>query len=311
MGGTRASEVTYARPVHDAAAASRVDSRVDSWARHAFRRTTSRPGVHRVGLALLEGGGRRLRFTASDRDHDGALSWCDIDAYEDVPLNTAVRTGTAVMGAVDDLDPRYAAFADRQRDTPTTAVGAFPVRAGGRVAGAFVIFYDSPEAFAVEDRSALMSLADELGAALRPDHRGAEPVIEEDELPPAARSARHRVPADLAEAGAARRFLRRTLSEWDVDDDPADTAVLCLSELVTNALIHTDAGCVVVASLDQDVLTVRVRDSGDGMVPGDDAGDPLRVHGRGLRVVAALSSRWGSDSTPGGSTVWFELDLAG
>lgn len=192
--------------MHDAVPASRVDSRVDSWARQAFRRTTCRPGVHRVGLALLEGGGRRLRFTASDRDEDGPVSWCDIDAYEDVPLNTAVRTGTAVMSAVDDLEPRYAAFAERQRDA-------------------------------------------------------------------------------------------------------SDTAVLCLFELVTNALIHTDGGCVVAVSLDQGVLTVRVRDSGDGALSRDDAGDPLRVHGRGLRVVAAFASRWGSGSTPGGSTVWFELDL--
>ena len=56
------------------------------------------PGVHRAGLALAEGGGRRLLFCASDRDNDRAVDWCEIDAYDHVPLNHSVRTGEPVVG---------------------------------------------------------------------------------------------------------------------------------------------------------------------------------------------------------------------
>ena len=33
--------------------------------------------------------------------------------------------------------------------------------------------------------------------------------------------------------------MRATLREWAVDDDTVDTAELCVSELVTNAVIHS------------------------------------------------------------------------
>ena len=61
-----------------------------TWARAALASLSDVPAVRRGGLALTEGGGRRLRFTASDRD-GGRVDWCHIDAYDDVPLNTAIR----------------------------------------------------------------------------------------------------------------------------------------------------------------------------------------------------------------------------
>jgi anti-sigma regulatory factor (Ser/Thr protein kinase) len=85
--------------------------------------------------------------------------------------------------------------------------------------------------------------------------------------------------------------------------------VLCLSELVTNALIHTPTGCAVRVLLDDGVLTTTVRDAG-----ASDAGtvepleDPLRVHGRGLQLVEAVAARWGSELDSVGTTVWFVLE---
>ena len=98
-----------------------------------------------------------------------------------------------------------------------------------------------------------------------------------------------------------------------MDDDTLDTAVLCLSELVTNAVIHTGSAAEVRAVLEDGVLTVLVRDRGNhrGARPTDGSvlhDDPMRVHGRGLQLVAALSSRWGSDLDAVGATVWFVLD---
>ena len=71
---------------------------VDRWAQDALASVTHLARVHRAGLVLPDGGGRRLRFTANDRVNDGTVDWCHIDAYDDVPLNTAVRTGQPVLG---------------------------------------------------------------------------------------------------------------------------------------------------------------------------------------------------------------------
>ena len=59
------------------------------------------------------------------------------------------------------------------------------------------------------------------------------------------------VEADPRAVGEARRFLRRTLAGWDVDDDTADSAILCLSEVVTNAVVHTGQPSEVRVLLDE------------------------------------------------------------
>jgi anti-sigma regulatory factor (Ser/Thr protein kinase) len=90
-----------------------------------------------------------------------------------------------------------------------------------------------------------------------------------------------------------------------------DAAVLCLSELVTNAIIHTRPSCDVRILLHDRVLTVSVRDGGTSVgQPARPEDDPLAVHGRGLRLVEALSARWGSDLDAVGMTVWCEFALS-
>ena len=108
---------------------------------------------------------------------------------------------------------------------------------------------------------------------------------------------------------ASRTFFQETLDGWGVDRERHDTATLCLSELVTNAVIHSHGGCVVRVVLHSDVLTVWVRDSGiAGAVPLEPSGDPLEVHGRGLQLVEALATSWGHDVDVDGASVWFAID---
>jgi anti-sigma regulatory factor (Ser/Thr protein kinase) len=287
---------------------------VAGWAREAFAVLTDLPSVHRVGLALVEGGGRRLRFTASDRGGDGEPSWCDVDAYDDVPLNAAMRTGSPVIGALEDLDDRFAQFVDRQRGTPTVALAAVPVAGAGQTVGGFVLFFDHAQPFDRRQRRELTRLGQDLAAALRrarrDDRRRPALGATKEPVPAGALVAEHEVPADPAAVSAARGFLRRTLQDWGVGDDTADTATLCLSELVTNAVIHTHGGCVVRVTLGDGVLTTTVRDGGVAeSAQVEPAQDPLQVHGRGLRVVEALASRWGYDLDPAGTAVWFALDV--
>jgi anti-sigma regulatory factor (Ser/Thr protein kinase) len=286
---------------------------VTAWTQGALESLGRRAGVRRVGLAVTEGGGRRLRFTASDRDNGQRPVWCHIDAYDDVPLNTAVRAGHAVVGTLDDLEERYSTFVSHQRGTSTLGLAAVPIVTAGKTVGGFVLFFDAPPAFGAEQRAELQHLGAELGATLRAAQRAQEqrPASPFDRaLPPGAVAVVHEVPGDAAGVGNARRFLRRTLDGWGVDPETSDTAVLCLSELVTNAVIHADSGCAVQVVLEDDVLTITVRDHGlPNAASGELVEEPLRVHGRGLQLVEALTTRWGSERDTVGATVWFVLDL--
>jgi serine phosphatase RsbU (regulator of sigma subunit)/anti-sigma regulatory factor (Ser/Thr protein kinase) len=114
----------------------------------------------------------------------------------------------------------------------------------------------------------------------------------------------------------ARRFVSHELAEWGLGDEAVETATLCASELVTNAVLHAGAAADVRVELDTDALTVTVTDHGggvDGSALADvDAApeDVELVSGRGLALVEALTSAWGSEQSPEGTTVWFELVTA-
>jgi len=115
-------------------------------------------------------------------------------------------------------------------------------------------------------------------------------------------------PATPPHARAARRFLSRIL-----DGSPAaDEAILCLSELATNAMIHSHSSqpgghfTVRAEIREGDRLRVEVQDQGGSWTrhpTGHDA-----PHGRGLLILARLASDWGrSGDSQAGWTVWFEL----
>ncbi|MGW5238150.1 ATP-binding protein [Monashia sp. NPDC004114] len=284
----------------------------DTWVRSALARLGQVPGVHRAGLALAEGGGRRLLFCASDRDNRRSVDWCEVDAYEDVPLNHSVRTGEAVVGSLEDLAERYRAFTDRQ-PPKTRALAALPIFAAGHVQGGFALFYDAPQHFDRAQLSQLEELGARLGADLRRVQRAtthASRSLEDEPMPLGAHAATYSVAADPRAVAPARHFVQSTLASWGVGEATAYSAVLCLSELVTNAIIHTDAGCELRVVLDRGVLTTTVRDGGSTVVvdPSSVTEDPLAVHGRGLQLVDALSTRWGSELDAVGMTVWFVLE---
>ena len=105
------------------------------------------PGPAAWGSGLVEGGGRRLRFTASDRDGEHVVDWCDVDAYDDVPLNVALRGRTIVAGTLDELAARFADFAERQQGTATVSLAAVPMESAGRPVGGYVLFFDHAPSF--------------------------------------------------------------------------------------------------------------------------------------------------------------------
>jgi serine phosphatase RsbU (regulator of sigma subunit)/anti-sigma regulatory factor (Ser/Thr protein kinase) len=119
-----------------------------------------------------------------------------------------------------------------------------------------------------------------------------------------------RLPNDTTAPTRARRFLREVLSTWHVEEGVVEAAELCVSELVTNAVIHTATSSELTAELGEERLTVLVRDGGSsGTVHrSSDQEDPLLVSGRGLTLVDAVASAWAAEHGADGTTVWFELD---
>ncbi|MBC2877543.1 ATP-binding protein [Streptomyces sp. TYQ1024] len=137
---------------------------------------------------------------------------------------------------------------------------------------------------------------------------------------------------DLAAVAGVRAGLRRFLVHWGAPGR-AETAELLTSELVTNALVHTDGGAVVTAVLGvgpsavvKGLLRVEVRDTlpRRPVLRASDAGPPAReggvrtdggrcadegaaTSGRGLLLVQALADAWGVRTHGTGKTVWFEL----
>lgn len=115
------------------------------------------------------------------------------------------------------------------------------------------------------------------------------------------------LPANASQVREARRWLARIL-----DGSPAaDDAIMCLSELVTNAVTHSNSrqpggSFTVRAGIGHgDRIRVEVHDQG-GPWPQPVSTDDL--HGRGLVIVGTLARDWGiSGHSHSGRTVWAEI----
>ena len=118
------------------------------------------------------------------------------------------------------------------------------------------------------------------------------------------------LPPEPTSARACRRFLVTTLEAWGADGF-ADDAVLLLSELVTNAVLHGGTELEVRVELQGDLLRVAVHD-GNPMLPSVRRYSMLSGTGRGLALVASTARNWDAEPLPqGGKRVWFELEAAG
>jgi anti-sigma regulatory factor (Ser/Thr protein kinase) len=106
------------------------------------------------------------------------------------------------------------------------------------------------------------------------------------------------------QVGGARRFAGSALSEWGLS---SPDAVLLVSELATNAVIHAGSSFEVVLSADGCRLRVEVSDD-DGCVPAPPEPSLDAQGGRGLHIVGELADAWGVEAHQGdGKTVWFEV----
>ena len=105
-------------------------------------------------------------------------------------------------------------------------------------------------------------------------------------------------------AKAARDFVRSRLADRPGQDQ--DLAVLLVSELATNAIIHVGRPFKVTVALSPARIWVGVDDPSP-LRPEPGPIDFSATSGRGLFLVAAMANRWGIEPTPAGKRAWFEL----
>lgn len=117
--------------------------------------------------------------------------------------------------------------------------------------------------------------------------------------------ARTQLPPEPRSPGEARRFVASTLASWSLEA-AVDTAVLLVSELVTNALLHARSDIELALRVNADELRVEVVD-GSPLLPRRQAYGPVAGTGRGLVLVEALATDWGAHEDRDGKAVWFTM----
>jgi anti-sigma regulatory factor (Ser/Thr protein kinase) len=113
-----------------------------------------------------------------------------------------------------------------------------------------------------------------------------------------------------SDASAARRVARDFFG-GRLSDGTCDEVLLLVSELVTNAVVHARTPLTVRMHLHAGYLRVEVEDAGSG-TPGVHHASHAESRGRGLQLVAAISTRWGvlrRRADRPGKVVWFELEV--
>ncbi len=109
---------------------------------------------------------------------------------------------------------------------------------------------------------------------------------------------------------ASRQFVGDAVA--DLPKDVRDAAILMMSELATNAIVHAATGFEVVVDRSEDSLRVAVTDVGGG-VPELQSPLSSEAHGRGLQIVQQLSDEWGmiDNDDHSSKTVWYTVRFDG
>ena len=116
-------------------------------------------------------------------------------------------------------------------------------------------------------------------------------------------------------SAATVRTWARHLLHTRIPDTALDDVVLLLSEVVTNSIVHSDSGhtptgsVTVCLGLGGNLVHAEVIDDGSATsLPFIRATDLDSDGGRGLLLVEAMATAWGTHHDPeAGTAVWFRL----
>ncbi|MFJ2585846.1 SpoIIE family protein phosphatase [Streptomyces sp. NPDC087538] len=119
--------------------------------------------------------------------------------------------------------------------------------------------------------------------------------------------------AEPERVAAARQQMRDLLHDW-ADPEQVDAAVLMISEMATNVLVHTDGDALMLAQATGEHgerrLRVEVSDGSDELPHKRRPGE-MASSGRGLVLMEMLADAWGVDPQGAGKSIWFELYESG
>src|SRR5947209_721329 len=101
----------------------------------------------------------------------------------------------------------------------------------------------------------------------------------------------------------ARREVGAVLDEWGLSE-LRDSALLLVSELVTNAVLHARTEIRLDISRERDGVRISVSD-GSPIPPALRRHSDTSTTGRGLHLLDLLADSWSADSSEDGKTVTF------
>jgi anti-sigma regulatory factor (Ser/Thr protein kinase) len=113
-----------------------------------------------------------------------------------------------------------------------------------------------------------------------------------------------RLPRAAASAGAARRVVIKHFGEL-LAQATLDDALLVVSELVTNALLHGEGDIELRLAFDGQRVTGEVTDEGMRFTRPLRENGSGQIGGHGLYLVGCIASSWGLGE--GSTHVWFEI----
>ncbi|PWU46828.1 histidine kinase [Micromonospora sp. S4605] len=262
-------------------------------------------GTHELFVTVVLGvvDAERQRLTLASAGHPAPLiRRCDpagepLAEYVEVPTGAPLGLGsrpatTTVRFAPGDTLLLFSdGVVERRRQGLATGLGSLAEAVAGAGSG-------DPRALCAVASAAVPGATEDDVAVLAVEHA----------LRPS-RSAGMEVPAEPTAPSRVRHWMSGQLTEWGVADSVIGAAVLCTSELTTNALLHAGTAARVEIDLSPERLLVSVADSGTRGTVTRAQTDTLSSRGRGLGLIEELSDAWGTDPTVRGSTVWFEILL--
>lgn len=110
----------------------------------------------------------------------------------------------------------------------------------------------------------------------------------------------------VAPESATPRAVRRAFAEHFAAVASLDDLLLCVSEVLTNAVLHAGPPIVVVAGRNAGHIRVEISD-GSSAAPVRRSPEHTSPTGRGLHLLDSLTAAWGVDVGLDGKVVWFEI----
>ncbi|MFE6911961.1 ATP-binding protein [Streptomyces erythrochromogenes] len=106
-----------------------------------------------------------------------------------------------------------------------------------------------------------------------------------------------------------RDFTRQALQDWGWDGtETSEDTLLLVSELLTNASLHSNGCRELVLTADGATLRIEVHDGTTAIPVHHSAPQPGIPGGHGLHIVERLSDRWGTHTYGDGKAVWAEIE---